>query len=66
MALALQAKGHGKNASKMFKHLLFIFLDLQVSGDRIKMKAKEKFTIEKWPQTFDRMNRLGLGIRQRL
>ena len=30
------------------------------------MKAKEKLPVVKWPQIFDRMNRLGLGIRQRL
>ena len=31
-----------------------------------KMKPREKLPVENWPQIFDRMNRLGLGIRQRL
>ena len=31
-----------------------------------KIKAKEKLPVEKWPQIFDRMKSLGLGIRQRL
>ena len=33
---------------------------------KTKMKAEEKFPIEKWPQIFDRMNCLGFGIHQRL
>ena len=28
-----------------------------------KIKAKKKLQVEKWPQIFDRINRLGLGIR---
>ena len=32
----------------------------------IKMKAKEKLPVEKWPNILDTMNGLGLGIRQRL
>ena len=42
-----------------------MFLNIQVSGDQSKKKAKEKLTIKKWPRTFDRMNCLGLGIHQR-
>ena len=33
-----------------------MFLNIQVSGDQSKKKAKEKLFIKKWPQTFDRMN----------
>ena len=50
----------------MFKHSLFMFLDLQVSGDQTKIKAKEKFTTERWTQILDRTDRLGPRIRQRL
>ena len=41
-----------------------MFLDIQVSGDQ--KKSKEKLTIKKWPQTFDKMDCLGLQIHQRL
>ena len=49
----------------MFKRNFFLFLDTQLFGDgNKKMKAKEQLTIEMWLQTFDRVDRLGLGIRQ--
>ena len=31
-----------------------------------KIKADKKFAVEKWPNIFDRMNCLGIRIRQRL
>ena len=33
--------------------------------NKTKIKAKEKLTIKKWPQTFDRMDRLDLRICKR-
>ena len=45
----------------MFKSNLFLFLGLLVSCDKNnKNEGKEKFTIEKWPQIFDRTERWGL------
>ena len=32
----------------------------------VSLMAKKQLTVERWPQKVDRMNRLGLGIRQRL
>ena len=49
----------------MFKHHLFMFLDIQVSSDQ-KIKGTEKLTSEKWPRTFERMDFLGLRIHERL
>ena len=57
-----------KNTSKLFLIVIFfMFLDLKGSCDQNpKMKANKKLLVEKWPQIFDRINRLGLRIRQRL
>ena len=51
----------------MFKCNFFMVVDLQGSWDRRKkIEAKEKLPVEKWPQIFNRRNRFGLVIRQRL
>ena len=55
------AVGSEKNLSTMFKYNLFLFLGLLVSCDKkTKVKGNEKFTIEKRPQKFGRINRQGL------
>ena len=43
-----------------------MFLDIQGLVIISKMKAKKILPVEKWHQIFDRMNCLGLGIRQGL
>ena len=58
-----------KNIFKMIKCIFFSHLSrppvvLQLKQKKI--KAREKLSVEKWFQIFDRMNCLSLGIRQRL
>ena len=51
---------------KCLSVLLSCFLTSRGIVAKTKMKPKEKLSVEKLPQMFDRMNCIGLRIRQRL
>ena len=55
-----------QNNSKMLKCILSCFQTSSGLVTKAKVKAKEKLPVKKWPQIFDMMNRLGLGILKRL
>ena len=48
----------------MFKCNISCFETSRGLVTKTKIKAKEKLSVEKWPQIFDRMDRLGFCIHQ--